>query len=85
MASSEAAARNHDQLFPGRVSPLKQTDPELVEYFDNFALDEVLAHGELDIRTRLMVQLTARAVDNHPQKRGPTSAWPCRSRSSVPT
>ena len=59
MATTEAAARNHDQLFPGRASTLKQTDPELVEYFDNFALGEVLAHGDLDIRTRLMVQLAA--------------------------
>jgi 4-carboxymuconolactone decarboxylase len=59
VAITEAAARNHDQLFPGRVSSLEQTDPELVEYFENFALDEVLAHGGLDIHTRLMVQLAA--------------------------
>jgi 4-carboxymuconolactone decarboxylase len=59
MAITEAAQRNHDQLFPGWVSTLKHTDPELVEYFDNFALDEVLAHGDVDIRTRLMVQLAA--------------------------
>jgi 4-carboxymuconolactone decarboxylase len=32
-------------LFPGHVSTLKQTDPELIEYFDNFAFDEVLRHG----------------------------------------
>jgi len=59
MAISDAAQRNHDQLFPGGVSPLAQTDPELVEYLGNFALDEVLAHGDLDTRTRLMVQLAA--------------------------
>ena len=59
MATTEAAARNHDQLFQGRASTLTQTDPEFVEYFDNFALDEVLAHDELDIRTRLMLQLAA--------------------------
>ena len=59
MAISEAAARNHEQLFPGRVSTLAQTDPELVEYFDNFAFDEVIAHDDLDVRTRLMVQLAA--------------------------
>jgi 4-carboxymuconolactone decarboxylase len=35
------------------------TDPELIEYFDNFAFDEVLAHDDLDQRTRLMVQLAA--------------------------
>jgi 4-carboxymuconolactone decarboxylase len=59
MAISEAAQRNHEQLFPGRVSTMTQTDPEFIEYFDNFAFDEVLAHGDLDIRTRLMVQLAA--------------------------
>ncbi len=35
------------------------TDPELIEVFDNFALDEVLQHGNLDARTRLMVQLAS--------------------------
>lgn len=59
MAISEAAARIHEQLFPGRVSTLEQTDPELVEYFDNFAFDEVIAHDDLEVRTRLMVQLAA--------------------------
>ena len=56
---SEAAQRNHDELFPGHVSTLKVTDPELIEVFDNFAFDEVLRHGDLDVRTRLMVQLAA--------------------------
>ena len=35
------------------------TDPELIEYFDNFAFDEVLTYGDLETRTRLMVQLAA--------------------------
>ena len=35
------------------------TDPELIEVFDNFAFDEVLRHGSLDIRTRLMIQLAS--------------------------
>ncbi|HEY5554654.1 MAG TPA: carboxymuconolactone decarboxylase family protein, partial [Cellulomonas sp.] len=30
-----------------------------IEYFDNLAFDEVLQHGDLDTRTRLMVQLAA--------------------------
>ena len=57
MAISDAARRNHDELFPGHESTLAKTDPELIEYFDNFAFDEVLQHGDLDTRTRLMVQL----------------------------
>src|SRR4051812_6231287 len=59
MAVSETARRNHDELFPGHVSTLAVTDPELIEVFDNFAFDEVLRHGGLDIRQRLMVQLAA--------------------------
>lgn len=34
-------------------------DPELFEIFDNFALGEVLGHGELDARTRLMCILAS--------------------------
>ncbi len=56
MAISDAARSNHDELFPGHVSTLKVTDPELIEYFDNFAFDEVLRYGSLKTRTRLMVQ-----------------------------
>src|SRR5690349_14386685 len=59
MAISEAARRHHEQLFPGHTSTLATTDPELVEYFDNFAFDEVLRHGSLDVRLRLIVQLAA--------------------------
>jgi 4-carboxymuconolactone decarboxylase len=59
MAISEKAQQNHDELFPDHVSSLKDSDPELIEYFDNFAFDEVLRHGNLDTRTRLMVQLAS--------------------------
>ena len=59
MAISETAQQNHDELFPGHVSTLKVTDPELIEIFDNFAFDETLRHSRLDTRTRLMVQLAA--------------------------
>jgi 4-carboxymuconolactone decarboxylase len=59
MAPNAQARRNHDELFPGRVSSLTITDPELVEIFDNFAFDEVLSHGAIDARTRLMVQLAS--------------------------
>jgi 4-carboxymuconolactone decarboxylase len=59
MAVTETAQRNHAELFPGHVSTLKVTDPELIEVFDNFAFDDVLARSSLDTRTRLMVQLAA--------------------------
>jgi 4-carboxymuconolactone decarboxylase len=59
MAPHERAQKNHDELFPGHVSTLAVTDPELIATFDNFAFDEVLRHTSLDARTRLMVQLAA--------------------------
>jgi 4-carboxymuconolactone decarboxylase len=51
LAITEAAQKNQNALFPGHVSTLKVTDPELIEYFDSFAFDEVLRHGDLDTRT----------------------------------
>jgi len=64
MAINEAAKSNHDQLFGDRASTLAQTDPEFIEYFDNFAFGEVPADAArldatLDLRIRLMVQLAA--------------------------
>jgi 4-carboxymuconolactone decarboxylase len=59
VAPNEQARKHHDELFPGHVSTLAVTDPELIDYFDNFAFDEVLRYGTLDTRTRLMVQLAA--------------------------
>ena len=56
---SEQARKNHEKLFPGHVSKLAETDPELIEVFDNFAFDEVLRESNFDDRTRLMVQLAA--------------------------
>jgi 4-carboxymuconolactone decarboxylase len=57
MSISETASKNHEKLLPNHKSTLKVTDPELIEVFDNFAFDEVLSHGNLDDRTRLMVIL----------------------------
>jgi 4-carboxymuconolactone decarboxylase len=64
MAITAAAKSNHDQLFGDRVSTLAQTDPELIEYFDNFAFDEVYADAArlddtFDRHTQVMVQLAA--------------------------
>ena len=59
MKPNERAQKNHNELFPGHVSTLAVTDPELIETFDNFAFDEVFRHGDLDTRTRMMIQLAA--------------------------
>jgi 4-carboxymuconolactone decarboxylase len=56
---SATAHKNHEELFPNHQSTLKVTDPELIEVLDNFAFDEVLAHRNLDTRTRLMVILAS--------------------------
>jgi 4-carboxymuconolactone decarboxylase len=52
---SDDAIKNHEELWPGYKSKAKQTDPELIEVFDNFAFDEVLQYGNLDIKTRVMM------------------------------
>lgn len=56
---SETAIRNHDEWFPGYVSTARQTDPELIEVFDNFAFDEVMQYGNLDRKTRIMVTMAS--------------------------
>ena len=59
MTISERAQRNHDALFPDHRSTLQETDPELIEVFDNWAFGEVLEDQTLEPRMRLMVQLAA--------------------------
>ena len=59
IAITERAQRNHEELFPNRKSTLKVTDPELIEIFDNFAFDEVLAESKLETRTRVVLILAA--------------------------
>lgn len=56
---SDSARRNHDAMFPDHESTLVVTDPELIEYFDNFAFDEVISHDDLDPRIRLLTQLAS--------------------------
>jgi len=52
---SETAQMNHDLLCPDYSSKAKETDAELLEIFDNFAFDEVIAHDNIDTKTRIMV------------------------------
>jgi len=56
---TEAARLNHETLFPNHPSTLKVTDPELIELFDNFAFDEVLAGSKLDAKTRVRLILAS--------------------------
>ena len=59
MNLTKTAIRNHEELFPNHRSTLQQTDPELIEIFDNFAFDEVTSCGGLDTRTRVMMILAS--------------------------
>jgi 4-carboxymuconolactone decarboxylase len=59
MPITETAQKNHDALFPNHQSTLKRTDPEFIEVFDNFAFDEVLRHGAVETKTRLMIILAS--------------------------
>ncbi len=56
---TETAIKNHEELWPGYNSRAKETDPELIEIFDNFAFDEVISYGNLDTRTRVMMILAS--------------------------
>ena len=47
MAPNERAQKNHDELFPGHVSTLAVTDPELIDAFDNFAFDAVRTRNQM--------------------------------------
>jgi 4-carboxymuconolactone decarboxylase len=59
MAITEAAHRNYQELFPNHESTLKTTDPELIEIFDTFAFDDVIAQSKLDTKTRVMLVLAS--------------------------
>jgi 4-carboxymuconolactone decarboxylase len=59
MAITDAAHKNHEELFPNHKSQLKASDPELIEIFDNFAFDDVIAQSKLDTKTRLILILAA--------------------------
>ncbi|MBQ8697584.1 MAG: carboxymuconolactone decarboxylase family protein, partial [Schwartzia sp.] len=55
---TKAAQEYHEKMFPGYASKLRETDPEFVERFDNFAFDEVVNQDDLDGRTRFMAILS---------------------------
>ena len=54
---TKAAIKNHEELWPGYDSKAAQTDPELIEIFDNWAFDEVIRSGNIDSKTRVMMTM----------------------------
>lgn len=61
---SPAAIKNHETLWPNYESLAKETDPELIEIFDNWAFDEVYSNSNLDDKTRVMVTLASNIGSN---------------------
>lgn len=59
MNISETAIKNHEELWPNYQSKARQTDPELIEVFDNFAFDEVIGHDTMEPKTRVMMILAS--------------------------
>ncbi len=57
MAINENARKYHEKMFPSYESKFLETDPEFIEFFDNFAFDEVVNSDNLDDRTRMMAIL----------------------------
>lgn len=52
---SETAIKNHKELWPDYESKAAKTDPELIEIFDNWAFDEVIAQSKIDTKTRTIM------------------------------
>ena len=57
MAITEFSKQYHERMFPGYESRFLKTDPEFIEFFDNFAFDEVIKADDLDERTRMIAIL----------------------------
>ena len=57
MNISKFAREYHEKMFPGYVSKFRETDPEFMERFDNFAFDEVVNQDDLPDKTRFMAIL----------------------------
>src|SRR5271157_6193884 len=53
------AVKHHEELFPNHESKLQKTDPEFIEFFDNWAFDEVIRQSKLDTKTRVMLILAS--------------------------
>lgn len=49
------AVKNHEILWPDYVSKAKETDPDLIRVFDNFAFDEVISHDTMDVKLRVLL------------------------------
>lgn len=55
LSISENAHKNHEALWPNYNSKAVQTDPDLIQVFDNFAFDEVINHDTMETKTRVLL------------------------------
>ncbi|MGI6722161.1 MAG: carboxymuconolactone decarboxylase family protein [Anaerovoracaceae bacterium] len=57
MSITKKADQYREKMLRGNDPTLKETDPEFIERFENFAFDEVVNSDDLDDRTRFMAIL----------------------------
>lgn len=57
MPITDKAQKYYKKMFPDYDSELLKTDPEFIEFFHNFAFDEVIAQEGMDGHTRCIVIL----------------------------
>lgn len=61
---TDDAKRNLEEMFPNLKSPFSDTDPDIIEIFDNFSFGDVPQYGHIDKKTRVMLIL-ASAITQH--------------------
>ena len=93
LAITEAAQKNHDELFPGHVSTLARPTPSSSSTSTTSPSTRCFATADLDTRTRLMVQLAvddrlpgrAASTGSCSARRSPSGSRRSRSRRSSTT
>lgn len=68
MAITEFSKQYHERIFSGYESRFLETDPEFIEFFDNFAFDEVINVDDLDDRTRMIAILYKKRIELQPER-----------------
>lgn len=61
---SGKSADNYATWFPGYISTLSSTDPELAEIFGNFAFGETQQYSDMNNKTRIMVTMASTIAQN---------------------
>ncbi|MDO5389302.1 MAG: carboxymuconolactone decarboxylase family protein [Clostridia bacterium] len=59
MAITENASKYYEKMYPNGNTSLFDTDPEFIEFFNNFAFDEVVNNDDIDHKTRFTAVIAA--------------------------